>query len=90
MLSQPIGNEIPDDLSMEIMNSDGKIVKQLALSDPDLIQIGPNSIQIYWDAEDEKGHSLPSGVYSYKLFSSWFSESPQGENMQQGKLVLIK
>jgi len=74
--------EIPEghfpDVSLNIYDLRGRIVKQLIKSSPKY----SGRYYVYWDGHDEKGNPVSSGVYFYRLIADDFSETK--------KMVLLK
>lgn len=68
--------EIPaGDASLEIFSMDGRIVRSMELS--------KQSDRIFWNARDDKGGELASGVYLVRF-------SSKGETISTAKAILIK
>jgi len=74
------GNVLPDDFSLRIYSSDGKMIHNYNTNDVANFIIGKNDLQ--WNASQENG----SGLYIYKLTMSVNGKSVS----QSGKLVLVK
>lgn len=61
------GNDVPDEISIKIMNIQGKVVKELNKEDLGNIRIGNNITDIVWDGTDQYGDRLANGVYLYTV-----------------------
>ena len=79
-----IGNELPSTFSLQIYTLSGKCIQNFTANEMDLFHIGTN--ELTWEATDEEGNALPSGIYIYKFSVS----TPTNSAVQQGKLVVTK
>ncbi|MCS7004150.1 MAG: C25 family cysteine peptidase [Cytophagales bacterium] len=61
------GDEIPDEMKIQIMTVSGKVVKEITQSDIGPIHIGNNITHYAWDGKDEYGDQLANGVYLYRV-----------------------
>ncbi|MBM3185277.1 MAG: hypothetical protein FJZ67_03180 [Bacteroidetes bacterium] len=61
------GDEIPDDLQIQIMTISGKVVREINESELGPIQIGRNITDFEWDGKDAFGDPLANGVYLYRV-----------------------
>ncbi len=61
------GDEIPDDLQIQIMTISGKVVREINESELGPIQIGRNITEFAWDGKDAFGDPLANGVYLYRV-----------------------
>lgn len=61
------GSEIPDRILIQIMNINGKVVREITESELGAINIGRNITSYAWDGKDEFGDLLANGVYLYKV-----------------------
>lgn len=61
------GDEIPDDIQIQIMTVSGKVVREISESEIGPIQIGRNVSQFAWDGKDQFGDPLANGVYLYRV-----------------------
>lgn len=61
------GNELPDQLLVQVMTISGRVVKEINLSEFGLLRIGNNISDYAWDGRDEFGDRLANGVYLYKV-----------------------
>ncbi|MEM6298539.1 MAG: CARDB domain-containing protein, partial [Bacteroidota bacterium] len=62
------GQEIPEDIRIQIMTISGKLVKTIHKEDLGPLRIGDNITDFAWDGTDEFGDQLANGVYLYKVF----------------------
>ena len=61
------GQEIPDQLKIQIMTVSGKIVREITQDELGPIRIGNNISEYAWDGRDEFGDQLANGVYLYRV-----------------------
>lgn len=61
------GNEVPDEMIIQIMTVSGKVVREITEDQLGLIQIGRNISEYAWDGTDEYGDPLANGVYLYRV-----------------------
>lgn len=61
------GTEIPDDLIIQIMTVNGRIVREITEAEFGPIYIGRNISEFAWDGTDEFGDPLANGVYLYRV-----------------------
>ncbi len=61
------GDEVPDDLQIQIMTISGKVVREINESELGPIQIGKNITEFAWDGKDAFGDPLANGVYLYRV-----------------------
>jgi hypothetical protein len=61
------GNEIPEDLKIQIMTITGKVIREITKSEIGPIHIGNNKTDYAWDGTDEFGDRLANGVYLYRV-----------------------
>jgi len=61
------GEEVPDDLLIQIMTVAGRVVKQIDETELGEIRIGRNITSYAWDGTDDFGDPLANGVYLYKV-----------------------
>ena len=65
------GEEIPDNVSIQIMNINGRVVKEITQSELGILEMGINKLTQYaWDGKDDFGDQLGNGVYLYKVKST--------------------
>jgi hypothetical protein len=61
------GDEVPDDLQIQIMTISGKVVREINEDELGPIQIGRNITEFAWDGKDAFGDPLANGVYLYRV-----------------------
>ena len=61
------GNEIPDQIQIQIMTITGKVIREITEAELGPIHIGNNITQFAWDGKDEFGDQLANGVYLYRV-----------------------
>jgi hypothetical protein len=61
------GNEIPEDMKIQIMTVTGKVVREIMKSEIGPLRIGNNKTDYAWDGTDEYGDKLANGVYLYRV-----------------------
>jgi hypothetical protein len=61
------GNEIPEDLKIQILTVTGKVVREITKQELGPIHAGNNKSQYAWDGTDEFGDKLANGVYLYRV-----------------------
>ena len=61
------GNEIPDQIKIQIMTVTGKIVREITQDELGMIRVGNNISDFAWDGRDEYGDQLANGVYLYRV-----------------------
>jgi hypothetical protein len=64
------GQDVPDDMAIQIMTVSGKVVREITKEELGPIQIGLNRSSYKWDGRDEFGSQLGNGVYLYRVMSS--------------------
>jgi Peptidase family C25/CARDB len=64
------GNEIPQNLRIQIMTVTGKIVKDITKDELGPIHIGRNITEYKWDGKDQFGQPLANGIYLYRIVSN--------------------
>jgi len=69
------GQEIPDQIKIQIMTVSGKIVREITQDELGLIRIGNNITDYAWDGRDEFGDQLANGVYLYRVIARNGGES---------------
>ena len=62
------GNDVPDDIKIQIMTVTGRIVREILREEMGSIRIGNNITDYAWDGRDEYGDQLANGVYLYKVY----------------------
>jgi flagellar hook assembly protein FlgD len=63
------GSEIPNKLEIQIININGRLIKQIHLNEIEDIKIGNKMTKYYWDGKDEFGDLVANGVYIYRVIS---------------------
>jgi hypothetical protein len=63
------GNEVPDDIIIQIMTVTGRVVREITEDQLGPIHIGRNITEYAWDGKDEFGDPLANGVYLYLVKS---------------------
>ena len=61
------GDQVPDELLIQIMTISGKVVREISESEIGPIQIGRNITEFSWDGRDRFGDLLANGVYLYRV-----------------------
>lgn len=61
------GNEVPDEVRIQIMTVTGTVVRTITEDELGPIRIGRNITEYAWDGRDEFGDPLANGVYIYKV-----------------------
>lgn len=61
------GNDVPDELIIQIMTVSGRVVREITEDELGPITIGRNITQYAWDGTDEFGDKLANGVYLYRV-----------------------
>ncbi len=64
------GQEVPENLKIQIMTVSGKVVRTITQDELGPLRIGNNITDFAWDGKDEYGDQLANGVYLYKVFVS--------------------
>lgn len=95
------GNEIPQNIKIEIMTVTGKIVREITKQELGPLRIGRNITEFKWDGTDQFGQKLANGVYLYRVVTNLNGKElekfrTEGENTDKyfnkgyGKMVLIR
>lgn len=61
------GNEVPDQIQIQIMTITGKVVREIDQDELGPIHIGTNLTDFKWDGRDKYGDQLANGVYLYRM-----------------------
>lgn len=61
------GNEVPDQIKIQIMTVTGRVVREILQDEMGPIRIGNNLTEYAWDGRDEFGDQLANGVYIYRV-----------------------
>jgi hypothetical protein len=80
------GNEIPDEITIQIITITGKVVKHITAADLGPIRIGKNVTQYYWNGTDDFGDVLANGVYLYKVTAKIKGESVEHRETSKDNL----
>jgi len=64
------GNQIPQQLKIQIMTVTGKIVREITKDELGPINIGRNITEFKWDGTDQYGQKLANGVYLYRVVTN--------------------
>ncbi len=61
------GNEVPDDIIIQIMTVTGRVIREITEDQIGPINIGRNITEYAWNGTDEFGDPLANGVYLYRV-----------------------
>ncbi len=61
------GDQIPDEMKIQVMTIAGKVVREISHLELGNIRVGNNISEYAWDGTDEFGEKLANGVYLYKV-----------------------
>ncbi len=61
------GDEVPNDINVNIYSSEGSLVQVITLDDIGIIHVGENLTEYKWDGRSLNGELLPNGVYHYRV-----------------------
>jgi len=61
------GNEIPNEIKIQILTVTGRVVREILQDEIGMIHIGNNITEYAWDGRDEFGDRLANGVYLYRV-----------------------
>lgn len=61
------GDQVPDEMIIQIMTVTGRIVREITEDEIGPIRIGRNVTEFAWDGRDEFGDPLANGVYLYRV-----------------------
>ena len=61
------GNEVPDQIKIQIMTVTGRVVREILQDELGPLRIGNNLTEYAWDGRDEFGDQLANGVYIYRV-----------------------
>lgn len=93
------GNEVPEDLKIQIMTVSGKVIREIMKEELGPLRIGNNITQYAWDGTDDFGDSLANGVYLYRVVlggsnaSQWKHRATKGDQAFKqsfGKLYILR
>jgi len=75
------GNEIPQNMRIQIMTITGKIVREITKEELGPIHIGRNITEYKWDGTDQYGQKLANGVYLYRVITNLNGKSIEKLNL---------
>ena len=61
------GDELPDDILIQVMNINGKVVREITEGELGPIHVGRNITDFAWDGKDQFGDQLANGIYLYRV-----------------------
>lgn len=64
------GSRIPTFMKIQILTTDGRIVREIFQDELGPIRIGCNITEFAWDGTDQYGDRLASGVYLYRVIAN--------------------
>ena len=64
------GNEVPQNIKIEIMTVTGKIVREITKDELGPLRIGRNITEFKWDGTDQYGQKLANGIYLYRVITN--------------------
>lgn len=70
------GNEIPEEMTIQIFTVTGQLVRTITKAELGAIHIGLNRTEFAWDGTDEYGDRLANGVYLYRVISKRSNGQP--------------
>lgn len=65
------GNNIPDEIKIQIMTVSGRVVREITQDELGTIRVGNNISEYAWDGKDEYGDQLANGVYLYRVITRY-------------------
>lgn len=81
--------KVPDDIYVDILNINGRIVKQIRKEELGFLHVGHNVSEYSWDGTDMYGDKLANGVYLYKVYIKDPSADFK-ERMTKGSKYFVK
>ncbi len=92
------GEEVPDDIQIQIMTINGRVVREIDEFELGPLRIGKNITSYAWDGKDQFGDQLANGVYLYRVRVKLSGEDmrhidSKADNFSQkglGKMYLIR
>ncbi len=93
------GDEIPENMKIQIMTVSGKIVREILTEELGPIHVGNNVTPFRWDGTDEYGAKLANGVYLYRVvatnsngepFEAYNTSADKFFKNGLGKMVIIR
>ncbi|MDG1432669.1 MAG: C25 family cysteine peptidase [Saprospiraceae bacterium] len=70
------GDEIPDNMKIQIMTVSGRIIREIRMEELGPIHVGNNMTPFSWDGTDEYGAKLANGVYLYRVVATKANGEP--------------
>ncbi|MGB3005753.1 MAG: FlgD immunoglobulin-like domain containing protein, partial [Chitinophagaceae bacterium] len=64
------GNEVPQNIKIEIMTVTGRIVREITKGELGALHIGRNITEFKWDGTDQYGQKLANGIYLYRVVTN--------------------
>ncbi|HEX2532950.1 MAG TPA: hypothetical protein VHK69_04395, partial [Chitinophagaceae bacterium] len=64
------GQEVPQNIRIQIMTVTGKIVREITKQELGPLKIGRNITEFKWDGTDQYGQKLANGVYLYRVLTN--------------------
>lgn len=61
------GNQIPDQIKIQIFTVSGKLVREITQDEIGPVRVGNNITEYAWDGRDEFGDILANGTYIYRV-----------------------
>lgn len=83
------GDELPDDVILQIFTQSGNIVQELTSSELGSLQLGENRPNFAWDGTDRSGNILPNGIYFYRMMVIKDGKTTQSKD-QIGKTIIAR
>lgn len=93
------GDEVPDEMKIQIMTVSGRIIREIQMEELGPIHVGNNITPFSWDGTDEYGAKLANGVYLYRVvakkangedFDLFQTKADQFFKNGIGKMVIIR
>ncbi|MGL1887077.1 MAG: C25 family cysteine peptidase [Reichenbachiella sp.] len=92
------GNEIPEDIKIQILTISGRVVKEIFMNELGTIRIGNNITDYAWNGKDEFEDQLANGVYLYRVliknagenFQHRITGGDRGFKNGYGKMYLLR
>jgi hypothetical protein len=95
------GNQIPQNMRIQILTITGKIVREITKDELGPIHVGRNITAYQWDGTDQYGGQLANGVYIYRVLTNLNGKSldkytADGDNTDKffnkgyGKMYLMR
>ena len=72
------GDALPDDILIQVMNINGRLVREITEGELGAIRIGRNITDYAWDGRDQFGDQLANGIYLYRV-----QAKINGQNIKQ-------